>query len=171
MAGPPNPEPRPLAFEEGNFYWNLHRVPRTLTVTLPDGTKKTEPHPGRTCAIFVVHGIGQQHWTETAAQLRAGFEDAFERIAKWQAENPRPKGSRAEKAPPEPTGGDNPLKSTPPFIYLGYWLTMKTSKRPFPRTGNSSTSGNRIFSAIYGSTASFPPLGPSSGCSSSNCAC
>ena len=73
MTSPLNSKPRPLAFEEGNFLWNIQRVPHTL----PDG----KTHPGRSSAIFVVHGIGQQRWTETAAHLRAGFEDAFEEIS------------------------------------------------------------------------------------------
>jgi hypothetical protein len=68
---------RPIAYEDGKFYWNLMRVPRTLE----DGTT---PHPGRTSAIFVVHGIGDQVWTATAASLRCGFEDAMEGIRQWQ---------------------------------------------------------------------------------------
>ena len=43
---------RPLAFEDGGFLWNTHRVPAKL----PDGETT---HPSRTSAIFVVHGIGQ----------------------------------------------------------------------------------------------------------------
>jgi hypothetical protein len=101
---------RPLASEDGHFTWNMQRV---RPPTLPDRT----PHPGRTCAIFVVHGIGQQHWTETAAQLRAGFEDAFENIADWQ-----------RKA--ELKGQSIGLSA--PFIYEGYWADYDNVKETFP---------------------------------------
>jgi hypothetical protein len=107
-------EPRPLAFEQGNFYWNLQRVPRTLS------DKKTT-HPGRSCAIFVVHGIGQQLWTETAAQLRAGFEDAFEEIAVWQKEHH------------EQTGSNNQVDLPSPFVYEGYWANYDDVKATFPK--------------------------------------
>ena len=80
---------------------------------MPDG--KT-PHPGRTSAIFVVHGIGQQHWTETASQLRAGFEDAFEEIAEWQQKNPGK------------FGGVTQIDLPPPFIYEGYWANYDDVK-------------------------------------------
>ena len=61
-----NIKSRPLAFEDVKFLWSILREPPTL----PDG--KT-PHHGRASAIFVVHGIGQQHWAETASQLRADY--------------------------------------------------------------------------------------------------
>jgi hypothetical protein len=118
MKRPPKPdsEQRPLAFEKEFFYWNIQRVPHNLD--LPDGT--TIPHPGRTSGIFVVHGIGRQHWTETAARLRAGFEDAFERIAAWQADNP------------QPTNGDNLVDLPSPFIWEGYWANYDDIEATFP---------------------------------------
>lgn len=112
MTNPLNFKQRPLAFEERQFPWNLQHVPHTL----PDG----KTHPGRSCAIFVVHGIGQQHWTETAAQLRAGFEKAFEEIDAWQKKNP-PHG-----------GGVDQIKLPPPFIYDGYWANYDDIEATFP---------------------------------------
>ena len=111
-ADPLKSRPRPLAFEKGKFLWNIQRVPPTL----PDG----RPHPGRTSAIFVVHGIGQQCWTETAAQLRAGFEDALEDIVAWQMENLK-------------TAGEiSPADFPPPFVYYGYWADYDDIKETFP---------------------------------------
>ena len=104
---------RPLAFEDGGFLWNIHRVP----LKLPDGETA---HPARTSAIFVVHGIGQQHWTETASQLRAGFEDAFEDIAEWQHKNP------------QKLEGVNQTALPPPFIYEGFWANYDDVKDTFP---------------------------------------
>lgn len=102
---------RPLASEDGHFTWNMQRV---RPPTLADGQT---PHPGRTSAIFVVHGIGQQRWTETAAQLRAGFEDAFEKIADWQ-EKAKLKGQS--------------INLSAPFIYEGYWADYDDVRETFP---------------------------------------
>lgn len=113
MTNPLKSKQRPLAFEEGNFFWNLQRIPRSL----PDG--KT-PHPGRSSAIFVVHGIGEQQWTETAAQLRAGFEDAFEDIAAWQEKHLKQ------------TGSNEQITLPPPFIYEGYWANYDDVQGTFP---------------------------------------
>jgi hypothetical protein len=100
---------RPLAFDERNFFWNMQLVPLTLQ------GEKTK-HPSRTSAIFVVHGIGQQQWCETAAHLRAGFEDAFEDIASWRQKHLE-KGS---------------LDLPPPFIYDGYWANYDDIQETFP---------------------------------------
>lgn len=114
MTTPLSAKQRPLAFEDGKFYWNIQRVPHFL----PDG--KT-PHPGRSSAIFVVHGIGRQQWTETAAQLRAGFEDAFEDIAAWQREHPKQAGDVSQITVP------------PPFIFDGYWANYADIHATFPK--------------------------------------
>jgi hypothetical protein len=100
---------RPLATEPEQFIWNMQHVPRTLS-------DRTTPHPSRSSAIFVVHGIGQQLWTETAAQLRAGFEDAFEKIFQWERENHV--GTRDELPPP--------------FIFDGYWANYEDIQATFP---------------------------------------
>lgn len=97
----------------GGLAWNLQRVPRTL----PDGS----PHPARTSAIFVVHGIGEQAWTATAVQLRSGLEDALTAIETWQRDNPRPDAE------------DLPARLLPPpFIFEGYWANYDDIKVTFP---------------------------------------
>lgn len=121
----PESEARPLAFEKRNFMWNMQCVPRTLA----DG--KT-PHPGRCSAIFVVHGMGQQHWTETAACLRAGFENAFEEIAAWQDEHH-----------PEDSAKD--LSLPPPFIWEGFWANYEDIKETFPENWKHFVERERTF--------------------------
>lgn len=119
-------EQRPLAFEEGNFPWNMQRVPDTM----PDG--KT-PHPSRSRGIFVVHGMGRQHWTETAAHLRAGFEDAFEDIAAWQRDDLKRSGSDTQTPLP------------PPFIYEGYWADYDDVEATFPKDWKGFNMRERTF--------------------------
>lgn len=108
----------PRAYEDDRYPWNLHRVPRMAKV---DG--KMVDHPARDCAIYVVHGIGDQQWTETAALLRSGFEDAFDAIAKWQLEHP-----------PEGGGQDSKTADSlpPPFISDGYWSNYADLAATFP---------------------------------------
>ena len=112
------PESETVRAYEDYYPWNLRRVPRTLKLG-----DKTVTHPGRTHAIFVVHGIGDQRWTETAATLRSGFEDALEEIAKWQAVHL--KGS-ATVSPRE-------LACVPPpFVLGGYWSNYGELDKTFP---------------------------------------
>ena len=54
----PLPDQRPRAYREDFYPWNLRHVPPTLTV----GKDVIDPHPGRSSAIYVVHGIGEQAW-------------------------------------------------------------------------------------------------------------
>ncbi len=117
---------RPLAYEERNFWWNIQRVPRTL----PDG--KT-PHPGRRAGIFVVHGMGQQLWTETAAELRGGFEDAFEDIAQWQRDHPD-RSAAVERV-------DLP----PPLTFDGYWADYDNVKVNFSQDYAHFNERERLF--------------------------
>lgn len=93
---------RPPAHEQGAFRWNLRRVP--------------SDNPGRSCAIFLVHGIGHQLRTETAVQFRSGFEDAQEKILKWQQQHGVPKAA------------DIP----PVFVYEGYWANYDDIEATFP---------------------------------------
>lgn len=119
-----HPPARPPAYEDGHFLWNLQRVPRTL----PDG--KT-PHPGRTHAIFVVHGIGDQAATATAATLRSGFEDALDSIRRQV----RKKGAR-----PVPE-----LQLPSPFVYEGYWANYASVAETFEQDWARFNSRERAF--------------------------
>ncbi|MBI4660731.1 MAG: hypothetical protein HY735_17985 [Verrucomicrobia bacterium] len=105
---------RPPAYELDSFPWNLRRVPATAVI---DGN--SVPHPARRCAIFVVHGMGEQQWTETSATLRAGFEVALDAIREWQTQ-----ALGADKV----TRGEVP----PPFTYDGYWADYADVQASFP---------------------------------------
>lgn len=108
----PDAPGRPRAYEAG-YPWNLRRVPPTATL---DG--KTIAHPARESAIFVVHGIGAQEATETAAELRSGFEDALEVIERWQREHPE--------------GGALPVGCVPPpFCFDGAWADYERIDETF----------------------------------------
>lgn len=104
----------PRFYEPNSYPWNLRRVPKTVRIG-----NKTIPHPGRECAIFVVHGMGQQEWTDTAVILRSGFEDALVKIKKWQL-----------KHPPEHKI-DKKDKTPPPFIHEGFWGDYVELKESF----------------------------------------
>src|SRR3989338_3697322 len=70
---------RPRAYELNHYPWHLGKVPPTVKV---GGEEK--PHPAWRSAIFVVHGMGTQVITETAATLRSGFEDVIESLLAWE---------------------------------------------------------------------------------------
>lgn len=103
-----------MANQPDSFAWNLRRVPETTVI---DG--ESVPHPGRHCAVFVVHGMGDQSWTETSAALRSGFEDALEDIRDWQKKHLGVDRANAGQVPP-------------PFTYEGYWANYADLEATFP---------------------------------------
>ncbi|MBI4429288.1 MAG: hypothetical protein HY562_09235 [Ignavibacteriales bacterium] len=114
---------RPRAFDDGVYQWHLGRVPKKI---LHHGT--LIPNPARSNAIFVVHGMGDQRWAETAATLRFGFEDALEKIHDSMKTHPR----EAEETPP-------------PFIYEGYWADYDELKETFKKDWAKLDNGKRTF--------------------------
>ncbi len=70
----PSDRQRPGAFEysRDRYLWRIGRAPKQIT-------KQGKPvdSPFYDSAIFVVHGIGEQKDTETAAAMRWGIEDAL----------------------------------------------------------------------------------------------
>jgi len=109
------PDAPPRAYEDTHYPWNMRRVPAEAVL---DGARL--PHPARGTAIYVVHGIGDQEWTETAASLRSGFEDALELIEKWEAKH----GKTPKRGPGE-------VHVPPPFVYDGYWSNYRELKETF----------------------------------------
>jgi hypothetical protein len=105
---------RPRAYEDGWYGWHLGRVPATVDV---DGV--ATPHPAHVSAVFVVHGIGEQKWTATAAGLSAGFDDALQAIGAWQRKN-EVQGLLTGPVPP-------------PLISEGYWADYSSVEATFPR--------------------------------------
>jgi hypothetical protein len=57
MSVPNDSSPRPFAYELNSFPWNLLRVPKSVNIN-----GRVVPYPGRNCAVFVVHGMGEQQW-------------------------------------------------------------------------------------------------------------
>jgi hypothetical protein len=105
---------RPCAFEKNSYPWNLHRVPKETTIN-----GRIVPHPGRQCAIFVVHGMGEQEWLDTSVLLRSGFEDALEIIRLWQTRNLKRDTSIREEVPP-------------PYVCDGFWADYPDPVVSFP---------------------------------------
>ncbi len=104
---------RRRAYDE-DYGWHYGKIPEKLKV---EG--KEIEHPGRKCAIFLVHGIGTQTRTETAAQLRSGFEDAFAKISNWQKKN-------------NIKGVPNTRNLPPPYIKEAYWANYANVEETFP---------------------------------------
>lgn len=78
-------------------------------------------HPARTHAIFLVHGMGQQKFAETAAALRTGFEDIMGRTV-----------TRGAKLPP-------------PYILEGYWANYDDLEQTFPEQWKNFGRGEQKF--------------------------
>jgi hypothetical protein len=132
MTPPSGATSRPRAYDADAFPWNLHRVPATAILH-----GKEVPHPGRRGAIFVVHGMGEQEWTGTAAHLRSGCEDAIDAIRRWQKDNPPPDGRQ-----------DPELNRVPsPFILDGYWANYDDVETSFPEDWSRFVPRERSFFA------------------------
>ncbi len=115
--------------KRSTYSWNIRRVPHRLKVS-----GKSIPHPGRSCAVFVVHGIGEQAWTETAANLRSGFEDALEAIQTWQQAQPKDQVALW-------------CKDTipPPFVFGGFWANYTDLKATFRDDWDHFNDRERLF--------------------------
>ncbi|MEJ2720578.1 MAG: hypothetical protein P8181_05485 [bacterium] len=128
--GIPATPARPRAYETGVYPWNYRRIPKTIQT--PDGEIE---HPGRSCAVFVVHGMGDPQWAVTAAGLRSGFEDAFEAMAAWQRKHLRAPRAKAAQLRPLP----------PPYIREGYWADYTDLEATFPEDWEFLNERQRAF--------------------------
>ncbi|HSG68791.1 MAG TPA: hypothetical protein VLA12_00165 [Planctomycetaceae bacterium] len=96
-------KPRPSADEtspESVFHWYIDAAPEQIRVN-----GREQPNLFRQRAIFVVHGMGEQHVTDSAAALRVGFEDSVPLV------DPRHWDAQAE----------NHWYVPQPFIADGHW--------------------------------------------------
>jgi hypothetical protein len=105
---------RPYAYTTNSYPWNIRRVPKTANVG-----GHSVPHPAKHCALFVVHGMGDQEWVDTTVPLRSGFDDALEVIRIWQSKNLETETKKISNIPP-------------PFIYEGYWANYADLQATFP---------------------------------------
>ncbi|MEX1275887.1 MAG: hypothetical protein WEE20_08145 [Bacteroidota bacterium] len=132
---------RPPAFEEIVYPWHLGKVSRTIEL---DGARV--PHPAWRNAIFVVHGMGRQLITETAASLRSGFEDSLDEILEWQHER----------------GIANPLHKLgeipPPLIAEGYWADYESLEKTFPEDWKELEGNKRGFFVALWRTRLLSPF-------------
>lgn len=101
---------RKMAYEKPDTIWQFQGIP--------------EDNPVRRSAIFVVHGIGTHQYSDTAIELRYGFEDTLEKIAD---EN-----------------NDDTLVPAP-FIYEGYWANYAEIEKTFPEEWDSFSDGEKDF--------------------------
>jgi len=67
-----NGRPRAWEYHPQRFQW---RIGRTSDQVIINGSSETTPFTKS--AVFVVHGIGDQEDTDTAASMRWGIEDAL----------------------------------------------------------------------------------------------
>jgi hypothetical protein len=97
---------RPAAFEttdqvaQSRFHWYFASIPSQIKMGGQDIS-----NPFRQCAIYVVHGMGDQRYTDTSAALRLGLEDALLEVdpRNWNPASP------------------NYWVIPEPFVYDGFW--------------------------------------------------
>ena len=99
---------RPSSYEQGFYPWVLADLPPN--------------HPARFCATFLVHGMGEPKFTQTAANLRSGFENNM--------------GDAIITDPP---------KLPPPYISEGYWGNYDDLARTFPEVWEKFGRGEQTF--------------------------
>lgn len=115
---------RPSLFDDDVVWDNAQNY------KLPEGDIQTSIHPAE-CAIFVVHGMGEQEWVETAAHLRKNLED----IIAYECSSG---------------------KFAAPFIYDGYWANYHNLEVTFPANWQKlNRDGERPF---FQTTVGYSPI-------------
>lgn len=121
------PTTRARVWETDRYEWSLYRAASVINIG-----GKQHRHPKRTSAVFVVHGMGQPTWVETAATLRAGFEDALERTRKWQARQRKKQEKLRDKGKSHREVVISPKALPPPYISDGHWGDYPDIEKTFP---------------------------------------
>lgn len=127
---PPNPRPgalpdkgeRPRAYQEGKrrFQWHFGAVPKHIRQY-----GKAVESPFRKVALFVVHGVGDQKLSETAATLRVNLEEA---VGRCDPQNWAP-------------DGDNHWIVPEPYIFDGHWANYQDFDLMAPEVAATLTEG------------------------------
>jgi len=93
--------PRSYDLQDYRYQWRFRRIPQEIKYK----GDSTFPSPFRKSAVFVVHGIGEQVYAETAATLRKGTEGALPTIETkyWSPD------------------GDNNWVVPSPYIWDAFW--------------------------------------------------
>lgn len=105
--------PRPRCYQSGTYHWRFLDIPATV-----EQNGKTVMNPARAAAVFVVHGMGDQSYLDTAVTLRNGFEEAIAEL-----------------------GQDAPT----PLIREGYWGDYDEIEKTFPEYWPLFNSRERVF--------------------------
>ncbi len=96
----------------------------------------------RNCAIFVVHGMGTQLYSETAKTLRDGFETALadirddtyeEKLKAYKKHKDKKRKPRLKKTLP------------PPYVFEGYWADYPDIEATFPEKWRKFSKYEGIF--------------------------
>jgi hypothetical protein len=126
MPDVPDKSSRPAAYDlrPERYQWCFCSIPKSVRRA---GVEL--PNPFLSSSFYVVHGIGDQGMTETAAALRLGFEDAVERI------DPR------NWVPGAP---DNWIVPEP-FCYDGFWANYMNIEEIEPTIWNRLSAREREF--------------------------
>jgi hypothetical protein len=126
MPDVPDKSSRPAAYDlrPERYQWCFCSIPKSIR-----RAGKDEPNPFRSSAFYVVHGIGDQQMSDTAAALRLGFEDAVGRIdpGNWT-----------------PGAPDNWIVPEP-FIYDGFWANYDDIEEMVPRIWDRLNARERGF--------------------------
>lgn len=124
-------EERPRAYEESPYLWRFQDLPLT------DENNPEDVHPLRQSAVFVVHGMGEQAYLDTAVTLRDGFEHAIKGMhGKTQGNT----SSTAQEQPHTPV----------PFTFEGYWADYAEIEKTFPAEwGTFNERERRLFSELW----------------------
>lgn len=109
---------RPRCYDTEFYQWSFQHIP--LEVPGPDGPRA---NPVRDAAVFVVHGMGEQAYGETAVQFRDGFEDVLEELGR--------------------IGGADGVP--PPLILDGYWANYDDFQATFSEEWATFREGERTF--------------------------
>lgn len=121
---------RPRAYQKDFYEWHLAQVPDEV-----EFRGELIKNPARWNAVFVVHGMGMQRWTETAVELRSGFENALEDIFRWQEEK---------------TDRPDPENIPAPYIHEGFWADYDDLGSSMPDEAEKLNEGQlRFFSALW----------------------
>jgi|GEM_PF-1177326 len=125
-------------YDRHPFLWRFRHAPERITIG-----DRTRANPVRTSAVFVVHGIGSQHRGETAARLKAGFEEALENY--WREVDRRdglfPDGQRH----PEVREFLESWGPPSPFVRDGFWADYLDLAGTFPEQWESLSGEERSF--------------------------
>lgn len=116
--------PRCLDAHPARYQWHFRAIPEYIRQQ-----GRCIPNPFRERALYVVHGIGEQRLTETAACMRIGIEDATQDIdpQHWIA------------------GADDNWIVPQPFIYDGFWGAYDDIEKMEPELYTQLTDGEKDF--------------------------